>query len=330
MHGDISYPSKAILTKDDYESYNQTRQVFTTALQGDLVKKTFLFIGCSMTDPNMKYILSRIRLILKNNQRTHYCLLKKIEKKEYFKHEEYEYAVNKRLLEIRDLQRYGIDVVEYNKHSDITTILKQIEGCYQLSNIYLSGSASDYGMLWGDSAQTFLKKFTEMCFLNGYKITTGYGNGVGSFVISSILEKVLDSHDIIDKYLCLRPFPYDDRKRLDYKELKYNYRVSMIKPTGVGVFVFGNKEIGGEIVLADGVYEEYKICKLLNKLIIPIGSTGYVAAKILNEITQEIESYSYLEPYISILQKETKIETIIETVKKIISNYYKNIIDFEV
>ena len=137
-------------------------------------------------------------------------------------------------------------------------------------------------------------------------------------------------HDIIDKYLCLRPFPYDDRKRLDYKELKYNYRVSMIKPTGVGVFVFGNKEIGGEIVLADGVYEEYKICKLLNKLIIPIGSTGYVAAKILNEITQEIESYSYLEPYISILQKETKIETIIETVKKIISNYYKNIIDFEV
>ena len=180
MHGDIEYPSRAVLTKDDYESYNQTRQVFSTALQGDLVKKTFLFIGCSMTDPNMKYILSRLRLLLQDNQRTHYCLLQKILEKNYRKDgilnaSEYEYACNKRSLEIRDLHRYGIDVVEYNEHDDVTQILREIQQCHQLTNVYLSGSASVYGEEWKGNAHTLLKEITSMCFKNGYKITTGYG-----------------------------------------------------------------------------------------------------------------------------------------------------------
>lgn len=49
MHGDISLPDQAILTKDDYEGYNEKRPLFTTALQGDLVAKTFLFAGSVLT-----------------------------------------------------------------------------------------------------------------------------------------------------------------------------------------------------------------------------------------------------------------------------------------
>ena len=60
---------------------NEKRQLFTTALQGDLVSKTFLFIGFSFEDPNLKYILSRIRNLLDANRRTHYCLLEKIQKR---------------------------------------------------------------------------------------------------------------------------------------------------------------------------------------------------------------------------------------------------------
>ena len=84
MHGDYLDPSTCVITKDDYELYNEKRQLFTTALQGDLVSKTFLFIGFSFEDPNLKYILSRIRNLLDENRRTHYCLLEKI-KKEKFK-----------------------------------------------------------------------------------------------------------------------------------------------------------------------------------------------------------------------------------------------------
>ena len=59
MHGDVNNPAKAVLTKEDYELYENHRPLFRTALQGDLVSKVFLFIGFSFEDPNIDYILSQ-------------------------------------------------------------------------------------------------------------------------------------------------------------------------------------------------------------------------------------------------------------------------------
>lgn len=69
MHGDVSNPDEIVLSKDDYELYNDTHSLFTTALRGDLVTKTFLFIGFSFEDPNLDNILSRIRVLLGNETR---------------------------------------------------------------------------------------------------------------------------------------------------------------------------------------------------------------------------------------------------------------------
>ena len=82
MHGDVSQPQDAMLTKEDYELYNVHREVFTNALKGDLVNKTFLFLGFSFTDPNIDYILSRIRVLLAANPRQHYCIMKRAEQAE--------------------------------------------------------------------------------------------------------------------------------------------------------------------------------------------------------------------------------------------------------
>ena len=43
MHGDVSQPDKAVVTKDDYESYEVSRHLFSTALQGVLFPKRFCF-----------------------------------------------------------------------------------------------------------------------------------------------------------------------------------------------------------------------------------------------------------------------------------------------
>jgi hypothetical protein len=108
MHGDISQPDKAIVTKDDYESYDATRHLFSTALQGDLVSKTFLFIGFSFNDPNLSYILSRIRLLLGENRRDHYCLLRRAKRSNFKTNSDFQYAAARQELQVNDLKRYGI------------------------------------------------------------------------------------------------------------------------------------------------------------------------------------------------------------------------------
>jgi len=83
MHGDKDSPDEAILTKDDFESYNDKMELFTIALRGELVSKTFLFLGFSFDDPNLEYILGRVKILLKGNTPTHYCFFKEIAESDF-------------------------------------------------------------------------------------------------------------------------------------------------------------------------------------------------------------------------------------------------------
>ncbi|MBN8816530.1 MAG: SIR2 family protein [Sphingomonas sp.] len=76
MHGDVEHPNQAVATRDDYEGYSTTRGAFINALAGDLVSKTFLFLGFSFTDPNLEQVLSRIRLTFRQDQRRHYAIFR--------------------------------------------------------------------------------------------------------------------------------------------------------------------------------------------------------------------------------------------------------------
>jgi NAD-dependent SIR2 family protein deacetylase len=85
MHGDIADPAKAVVTKDDYESYiaSHRDQLFSTALRGDLVSKTLLCLGCSFRDSNLDHILARIRVLLEDNRREHYCLMRSVQPQDF-------------------------------------------------------------------------------------------------------------------------------------------------------------------------------------------------------------------------------------------------------
>src|SRR5690242_1734293 len=80
MHGDIDHPADAIISKDQYEAYPLEMAAFVSALRGDLVEKTFVFIGFSFTDPNIDFILSRVRVQYEKHQRHHYCVQKRVSK----------------------------------------------------------------------------------------------------------------------------------------------------------------------------------------------------------------------------------------------------------
>ncbi len=284
MHGDYLTPDTCVITKDDYESYNEKRQLFTTALQGDLVSKTFLFIGFSFEDPNLKYILSRIRNLLDENRRTHYCFLEKINRNNYRYEEDYEYDLNKQNLRIHDLKRYGIDAVILESYSEIPHILYDIKKAIKNKCIFISGAANEYGESWEKTGPILIRKLTKALYDNNYKIITGHARGVGSYIISTMLEASHNNVSSLEKHLLIKAFPYEDKQRYDYDEIKYNYRKSFFQEAGITIFLFGNKISSEGTILTEGVYEEFKIAQKSNSYIIPMDQRDMLQKKFLMKL----------------------------------------------
>mgnify|MGYP006867972293 FL=1 len=112
----------------------------------------------------------------------------------------------------------------------------------------------------------------------------------------------------------IKAFPYEDNTRDDYNELIEDYRKGIFKYAGIAIFMFGNKKVNNKTILADGVYKEFQIAKQSNAYIIPIGSTGYVARKIWNEVFLNINDYPYLKKQAKVLQDCTEPQKVIDAI----------------
>lgn len=289
MHGDKADPNKAILIKDDYEKYYRKHAQFITALSGDLISKTFLFVGFSFQDPNIDYILSRIQVDYgESNAKQHYAIMRNILEEDYSDRAEYEYIKRKQELFINDLKRYKICTLLIDDFTEITTILSLIEKKLNDKNIFISGSAHEYGNFEKDEALKLVYELSKQLICTDYNIISGFGLGIGSSVIAGALEEVyMNEHRINDNRLLLRPFPQGE----DYKILYHQYREDMISRAGIAIFLFGNKIVDGNIILADGMLEEYQIALEKGNIIVPIGCTGYVAEEIWNKINLDLDKY---------------------------------------
>lgn len=324
MHGDVSQVHKVIITRDDYEKYEYTHTLFTTALKGDLVSKTFLFIGFSFNDPNLNYILSRIRIGLDNNQRPHYCFLRSIKKSQYSNLEDYEHAKIKQELQINDLKRFAINTILVEEYSEITEALRKVEIEYKKNSIFISASASEYGNFSEQDAKDLLHSLSYELVKGDYKIISGFGLGVGNYVINGALDYLHTSKkNRIDGNLILRPFPQKASGEKSLDEMWDFYRRDMISLSGVAIFVFGNKEKEGRIIHADGVMKEFSIAIDNGLKIIPIGSTGYQSQVIWKEVINNFEKYypndETLKPLFEELGTSTNKEVIIKNILAIIA-----------
>ena len=321
MHGDCSDPAHCVITKDDYETYDRTRHAFSTTLQGHLITKTFLF---SFDDPNLKYIFSRIRALLGENVRTHYCFFEKEHRHKGQKLKDYEYCIKKQALRIHDLQRYGIRAVLLDSYSQIPKILEHMRIQAKTKNIFISGAANTYGAAWEKTGVQFIRMLTQSLYEQDYKIITGHARGIGSYIIATVLENVQSNANLLESHLLIRAFPYED-KSPDYPKLKTEYRESIAKVAGISIFIFGNKENeNGECVLSDGMTEEFEAAKKAKNFIIPIGSTGFVAKQIYDEVARNKEDYPYLSKKdLRILGNCEDPSKLIEQIKSILTNIKK-------
>jgi hypothetical protein len=302
MHGDISLPHKAVLTKDDYENYNSERQLFTTALQGDLVSKTFLFIGFSFDDPNLEYILSRIRVLIGENQRDHFCFFRQPQESDYLKRgksktdaeELCKYERLRLQYRIKDLKRYSIQALIIDEYNEITEVLELLNKKIKRKNVFLSGAAHEFGV-WGETrTNEFVYELSKNLVEKKYRLITGFGIGIGSSVINGVLSHVFSTkYRHIDESIIMRPFPQIIHAGGDIKKMWTDYRIDIAEESGISIFLFGNKLSGSSVIDSNGMVEEFDLSVSKGSIIIPIGATGYVAEKLWKKVNAEMSKYGY-------------------------------------
>lgn len=281
MHGDVEHPDGAVLTKDDYERYAIDRGPFVTALSGDLVSRTFLFLGFSFKDPNLDYILSRIRINFQKNAREHYSIFRRVKREEYDSTERFQYAEVKQALATEDLKRFNIKSLFVDEYTEITDILRRIEARYRRKTVFISGSAEEFGQWDKVDVEEFLAGLGRILMGRGYRLVSGFGLGISNAILSGATEEVYEKRmGHFADFLTVRPFPRHTKDPSRRAELWTAFRKELISQAGVAIFLFGNKTLDGQVVPADGVREEYDLCRELGVVAIPIGATGYVASEI--------------------------------------------------
>jgi Sir2- and TIR-associating SLOG family/SIR2-like domain len=290
MHGDVDHPHEAVICKDDYERYPWDREPFITALRGDLIEKTFLFLGFSFSDPNIDYILSRVRTEYGQNQRHHYCVLKRVTRENGEPAREFKQRALRQYYFIRDLKRFAIQTVLVDDYGKITQLLEELSDAYKRASVFISGAAAEFGSWSPARAEAFLYKLGKALAAHSLRIVTGFGIGVGSAVINGALAHLSAmGRAISDEDLVMRPFPQGSA---GYHRHWKQYREGMIDYAGVALFVFGNQRDGsGTVVSSPGMREEFDLCLKAGVKPLPIGATGFLAQELWNEVQKDLDTH---------------------------------------
>jgi hypothetical protein len=325
MHGDVDHPNKAVLTKDDYERYHVKMDQYLANLKGDLISKTFIFIGFSFTDPNLDYILSRVRVAYEGHQRRHYCFIRGVDRGDSEEDADFEYRKRKQDFFVKDLERFNVKTILIDDFSEITELLGRLEKNYKAKTTFISGAAHEYGQMDEQQALGFVYKLSRSLVSKGLRVVSGFGLGIGSSVISGVLEQTFTNPKAkVEDQLVLRPFPQSTEGGLPLEDLWTKYREDMINHAGIALFLFGNKYAEDKIVLSNGMREEYEIAKNKGLFLIPVGATGYMAEQLWKERNAEVQgdagaSSEMKQLFSELGDSKATSEELIESVTKIIN-----------
>jgi hypothetical protein len=293
MHGCVTQPHEAVVTKDDYEQYEKRRPLFVESLKGDLIAKTFLFLGFSFTDPNVDYILSRVRVLLGANVREHFCVMRMPERPARMvgrKKAEYEYEQRKTTLRQADLLRFGIETIWVDDYSHVEPLLNALSSFIHRKAVFVSGAAHDPAPLGRARLDDLAREIGARLIGEGYNLVSGFGSGLGEQCVIGALRALYGIPKGADlERLVVRPFPR--APKANQQEQNTRHREDLIARSGVIVVMAGNREQAGGTELSSGVLEEVDIALREGKLVIPIGSTGHAARKVWEKAVADPERY---------------------------------------
>ena len=138
----------------------------------------FLFLGFSFSDPNINYILSRVRIAYDENQRMHHCILRTVQMGDCKDQAEFEYRKRKQEFFVQDLLGYGIQSFMIDEYHEITEILENLEKQYRRDTVFVSGAAHNYAPKGEEESHEFVAELSKAIIKNNFRVVSGFGLGI--------------------------------------------------------------------------------------------------------------------------------------------------------
>lgn len=300
MHGDITEPEQAVITKDDYEAYQEgARQLFSTTLQAELASKTFLFLGFSFNDTNLGYVLARVRGLLGQHHRTHFWVEKRKDDPQERRRQE---------LQVNNLRRYGIRCLLIDDYAEIPRMLGRLQERLRSNNVFVSGTIADPGTMGQERLERFAVALSGALIRAGHTVFSGFGRGLGESVYLGAFQATRTPMSGQGR-LELRPMPRGlpvAEKAAAYSE----WRRHIIRQTGFTLILCGNKrEDSGRVIVGPGIREEFELSLKEGSRPIPVAATGMGAVAsgavdLWNEMKDKLDTYypeGGVEPFFQVL-----------------------------
>lgn len=286
MHGSVERLDDIVISTDDYELYRTKRGSFLPLLQAHLTSMSMLFVGLSLTDPNIRHVLSSIRESFTDAPPEHFALLRPPQPEDFDSKEEFEARSAQHRLWAKDLQRYGLVAVELDGYAEVPSLLHRLERRVAMQRVWVSGSwpVDEIGPE-ATKAYEVASGIGSAVGLAGSTLVSGAGLLVGSASIAGFLESLRANGGWdLERRLIARPFPQPLKGKppdeVQWKEL----RTELARLAGTVVFIGGVKRQDGDLVAASGVREEFELAEKAGAFLLPIGATGGAAAQISAEL----------------------------------------------
>ncbi|WP_337833516.1 SIR2 family protein [Desulfotruncus arcticus] len=200
IHGCISrsHHKDIIITQEDYEDFLIKRPAMSQRLCNDLLKKSFLFIGYSYRDPNIRNIMIEARRLAQKTTQEHYLItaIPKDDNPEFL-------VQKKRRQELwcKDLKRLGISTLLIENHDQLEKILFAISQKSRGKTIYVTGSHEKNSRVAQQLGKLLAKE-------NEIILISGQSTGIGSNVVSAFTEQCINDKQDIHGRLQIFPNPY--------------------------------------------------------------------------------------------------------------------------
>lgn len=287
MHGSVDRMDDIVISTDDYELYRSKRGAFLPLLQAHLSSMSVLFIGLSLTDPNIRHVLSLIRESFTEAPPEHFAIVKPPSLADCSSEDEFKARAAQHKHWAKDLRRYGLRTIEVEEYNEIPELMRQVERRVAAMRVWVSGS---WPLDGDDGRAGNLYRLSEavggLIADSGRDLVSGSGLLVGSAVIAGFIESLRqDGGWDLDRRLIVRPFPQPLADEEPNRERWTALRAEMARQAGIVIFLGGAKFEGGSQIVADGVLKEFEAAREAGAFMLPIGATGGAAEQIAQDLT---------------------------------------------